>query len=83
MNHGPTTSLYYRDPDGNKIETQVDNFETVEEAGKFFLTKEFAENPVGTDFDAEDLIRRLRSGEDRKSILKRPEIGPRKIAIRE
>ncbi|OQU94361.1 hypothetical protein CLAIMM_00722 [Cladophialophora immunda] len=77
VNHGPTTSIYYKDPDGNKIETQVDNFDTVQEAGQFFLTKEFAENPIGTDFDAEDLIRRLRSGEDRKAILKRPEIGPR------
>ncbi|ORX96466.1 Glyoxalase/Bleomycin resistance protein/Dihydroxybiphenyl dioxygenase [Clohesyomyces aquaticus] len=26
VNHGPTTSLYYRDPDGNKIEMQVDKF---------------------------------------------------------
>jgi len=25
VNHGPTTSIYYQDPDGNQIETQVDN----------------------------------------------------------
>ncbi|KKY38181.1 putative glyoxalase bleomycin resistance protein dioxygenase [Diaporthe ampelina] len=30
FNHGPTTSMYYQDPDGNKTETQVDNFETVD-----------------------------------------------------
>ena len=26
INHGPTTSLYYRDPDGNGIELQIDSF---------------------------------------------------------
>lgn len=25
VNHGPTTSIYYRDPDGNRIELQIDN----------------------------------------------------------
>lgn len=77
VNHGPTTSIYYKDPDGNKIETQVDNFDTVEEAGKFFLTEEFEQNPIGVDFDPEDLVRRLKSGEDRRAIMQRPEIGPR------
>ncbi len=28
INHGPTTSMYYEDPDGNRVEFQVDNFET-------------------------------------------------------
>ncbi|RMI97186.1 hypothetical protein CDV36_016250 [Fusarium kuroshium] len=77
VNHGPTTSMYYKDPDGNKIEVQVDNFDTVQETTEFFHTKEFAENPIGVDFDPEDLIRRLRSGEDPKAIMKRPNIGPR------
>ena len=27
INHGPTTSMYYRDPDNNQIELQVDIFE--------------------------------------------------------
>jgi catechol-2,3-dioxygenase len=77
VNHGPTTSIYYQDPDGNQIETQVDNFDSVEEAGRFMESKEFAENPIGTDFDPEELIRRLKAGEDHASIKKRIEIGPR------
>jgi catechol-2,3-dioxygenase len=77
VNHGPATSMYYKDPDGNKIETQVDNFETNEEANSFMMSSKFAESPMGTDFDPEDLIRRLESGEDEKSIKKRVEIGPR------
>lgn len=79
VNHGPTTSIYYTDPDGNQIETQIDNFDTSEEASEFMASKEFAENPIGTDFDPEDLIRRLASGEDRASIKKRVEIGPRHL----
>jgi len=77
VNHGPTTSIYYTDPDGNMIETQVDNFDTVEDANAFMASKAFAENPIGTDFDPEELIRRLESGEDHASIKKRIEIGPR------
>jgi catechol 2,3-dioxygenase-like lactoylglutathione lyase family enzyme len=76
-NHGPTTSIYYRDPDGNQLELQVDNFPTVEESGKFFETEAFAKNPIGVDFDPDELIRRLRSGEDEASLKKRPDSGPR------
>lgn len=44
VNHGPTTSIYYKDPDGNMIETQVDNFDTVEAADDFMKSKAFGEN---------------------------------------
>jgi catechol-2,3-dioxygenase len=77
VNHGPTTSIYYKDPDGNQIETQVDNFKTVDEATEFMKSKEFAENPIGADFDPEDLIRRLTQGEAEETLLKRADIGPR------
>lgn len=78
VNHGPTTSLYYRDPDGNEVEVQVDNFDTVKDANDFFTTPEFEENPIGVDFDPEDLVARLQRGESDASIKKRPNIGPRK-----
>lgn len=77
VNHGPTTSIYYKDPDGNQIETQVDNFKSVAEATKFMKSKEFAENPIGVDFDPEDMIRRLSQGEAEGTLLKRADIGPR------
>lgn len=79
VNHGPTTSMYYQDPDGNQIETQVDNFDTVDDANASMNNPEFAENPIGVDYDPEDLIRRLEAGEDEKSIKKRPHIGPRGV----
>jgi len=77
VNHGPTTSIYYRDPDGNEIETQVDNFDNNDDANEFMQSKAFSENPIGVDFDPEDLIKRLEAGEDEKSLMKRPEGGKR------
>lgn len=54
VNHGPTTSLYYRDPDGNKIELQVDNFDSIEETDAFMRGPLFSMNPIGTDLDPEE-----------------------------
>ncbi|KAI1501594.1 Glyoxalase/Bleomycin resistance protein/Dihydroxybiphenyl dioxygenase [Biscogniauxia marginata] len=76
VNHGPTTSMYYQDPDGNKIEMQVDNFDTAEEGNAYMAGPEFAENPIGVDFDPEILAKRLKSEESRE-IKKRPNIGRR------
>jgi len=77
VNHGPTTSLYYRDPDGNMLETQVDNFDTVAQANEFMSSKYFAENPIGTDIDPEELIARIKAGEADAVLKRRVEIGPR------
>ncbi len=79
VNHGPTTSLYYVDPDGNQLEFQVDNYDTVEEAGRFFFSDAFATNPIGVDFDPEELHRRLRAGEDATTLKLRPASGPRGV----
>lgn len=76
-NHGPTTSIYYNDPDGNRIETQVDNFDTVDEANAFMTSEAFKQNPIGTDFDPDTLVNRLEAGEDHGSIKQRIEIGVR------
>jgi catechol-2,3-dioxygenase len=77
VNHGPTTSVYYKDPDGNSIETQVDNFDTVEEANEFMTSEFFRENPIGTDIDPNEMLRSLEAGEDEKALKKRVEIGIR------
>lgn len=79
VNHGPTTSIYYQDPDSNSIETQVDNFDNVEEANSFMSGEFFAENPIGTDFDPEELASKLRLGIDEKVIKKRVEVGVRQL----
>ena len=79
MNHGVTTSLYYNDPDGNMLETQVDNFGTAEEANEYMSSPAFTENPIGADFDPEELIKRIEAGEDDASLKMRDNVGPRGI----
>ena len=61
VNHGPTTSLYYRDPDKNRIELQVDNFADMTEATTL-MQEQFRINPVGAEFDPDELLSRLRAG---------------------
>ena len=77
VNHGMSVSMYFEDPDGNEVETQVDNFDTREEGMAFIEGESFAENPIGVDFDPEVFVRRVKSGEDDKLIKKRPDIGKR------
>lgn len=79
VNHGPTTSLYYTDPDGNQLEFQVDNYETVEAAGEFFFSEAFDTNPIGVDFDPEELRQRLLAGESEAELKLRPPSGPRGV----
>ncbi|KAH8898301.1 Glyoxalase/Bleomycin resistance protein/Dihydroxybiphenyl dioxygenase [Thozetella sp. PMI_491] len=77
VNHGPTISFYYVDPDGNRIETQVDCFETPEEATAYMASPDIVRNPIGADIDPEDLLRRLESGEPESEIMKRADVGTR------
>lgn len=77
VNHGPTTSLYYADPDGNQLEFQVENYPTVEESTEFFFSDAFKANPVGVEFDPQELLDRLRAGEPEELLVKRPDIGKR------
>jgi catechol 2,3-dioxygenase-like lactoylglutathione lyase family enzyme len=62
LNHGPTTSLYYPDPDGNQIELQIDNFATAEENTAFIESESFARNPIGVAFDPGVMLAGLRTG---------------------
>lgn len=79
VNHGPTTSLYYADPDGNQLEFQVDNYDTVEESGEFFFSDAFATNPIGVDVDPAELRQRLQAGEDQAELKRRAPSGPRGV----
>lgn len=79
-NHGPTTSLYYSDPDGNKAELQVENFASAQEMLEWAGTGDFTDNPIGVDFDPEDLYQRLLAGEPDAELKMRPVIGKRGLA---
>ena len=54
--HGPMTSLYYRDPDGNNVELTAQNFATLEEMVAFMASAEFRANPSGSELVAEDYV---------------------------
>lgn len=74
VHHGITLSLYYKDPDGNRLEFQVDHG-TVEEAIALMATAEFAANPVGVDYDPEILLAKYEAGASDAELMK-PPVGP-------
>jgi catechol-2,3-dioxygenase len=74
INHGPTTSMYYKDPDGNKVELQIDNFPTTEETNRWMRSGDFAENPLGIIFDPDELLARYQAGEPMEKLVKRPRL---------
>jgi catechol-2,3-dioxygenase len=69
VHHGVTLSFYYKDPDGNRMEFQVDCCATVEEANAYMLSDAFAANPVGVAIDPEALLARYRGGTPLKTLL--------------
>jgi catechol-2,3-dioxygenase len=74
VHHGMTLSLYYKDPDGNRMEFQIDCC-SVEEANAFMQTDAFAANPIGVEIDPEALLAEYRSGVPDHQLLAQPE-GP-------
>jgi len=74
VHHGTTLSLYYQDPDGNRIEFQVD-CGSVEEANAFMASGTFAANPIGVAIDPDLLLARYEAGVDADTLMRRPD-GP-------
>jgi catechol-2,3-dioxygenase len=72
INHGPTTSMYYKDPDGNRVELQVDNMPTADAIDAWMRSGAFAANPIGVVFDPEDLVARWEAGEAIETLTARP-----------
>ncbi len=69
VNHGPTTSLYYRDPEGNQVELQIDNFESVDKLQGFFRSGSFAKNPIGVEFNPDKLLERWEKGDPIQELV--------------
>ena len=70
VQHGPTTSIYYRDPDGNMAELQIDNM-TPEEATAYLHGDEYGNDPMGPSFDPETMLAALRSGAPESELVTR------------
>jgi catechol-2,3-dioxygenase len=72
INHGPTTSMYYRDPEGNQVELQIDNFPDSETLHAWFRSGAFARNPLGVPFDPCELRKRYLEGEPEAELARLP-----------
>jgi catechol-2,3-dioxygenase len=71
IHHGITLSFYYQDPDGNRMEFQVDTC-SVEEANAYMQTDAFAANPAGVEIDPDALLAQYRSGVPEQQLLAMP-----------
>ncbi len=68
INHGPTLSMYFLDPMQNHVELQVDTM-TMEDAIEFAKSDAFQANPIGIEFDPDELNARRKSGEAQESLM--------------
>ena len=63
LDHGMTFSYYYRDPDGNHVELQVDNFGDWAKSSAFMREgPEFHEDPIGRFVDPARVAEAAESG---------------------
>jgi catechol 2,3-dioxygenase-like lactoylglutathione lyase family enzyme len=70
INHGMTTSMYFRDPDGNEVELQADNFPSMDECKAWFRSEAFFANPLGVQFDPDLLLQKFRDGTPTSELVK-------------
>ena len=76
VNHGNSTSMYYTDPDGNEVETMVDNFSTLDtqDYKRYYqFTEEFGEMSEG-NFDAAKMVELYESGVPESILMNREEV---------
>ena len=60
-NHGPGSSFYYRDPDGNEVELSATNFANQEDYLAFMRSEAFRGNVEGHAVDAQRYIAEVRA----------------------
>ncbi len=70
VTHGPTTSIYYEDPDGNRVELQIDKFATEQELKGFLASGGFQRNPIGVPFDPKQLLDRWQNGDPIEELVR-------------
>ena len=77
VNHGPTTSLYYHDPDRNRIELQIDNFDDLKKCAELMKGLE-GQNPIGLLVDPDELAAQLAAGATQEELVQKTaeQIGP-------
>jgi catechol 2,3-dioxygenase len=72
IDHGMTLSYYYKDPDGNRVELQVDNFGDWHASKEWMRTSpEFRANPIGVFVDPARIAEAAAAGESFTEIHRR------------
>lgn len=71
-NHGPGTSFYYKDPDGNMVELAAVNFPTEAEYLAYFKTEAYQKNFDGIKIDPDEFVARFRSGISQAELVRIP-----------
>jgi catechol-2,3-dioxygenase len=74
VNHHFTSSLYYRDPDGNEVEISCDNLPSKAAARKFMATDAMAAAMTppffGAEFDPEELLSLHKAGNRAETLAR-------------
>jgi len=71
-----TLSYYYKDPDGNRVELQVDNFGEWQASKEWMRTSpDFRANPIGVFVDPARIAEAAASGESFAEIHRRAMAG--------
>ena len=72
FNHGPGTSFYYRDPDGNMVELAAVNFPSEAEYLAYFRTEAYQKNFDGIRIDPDEFVGKYRSGMSQADLVRIP-----------
>jgi hypothetical protein len=54
------------------VELQIDNFATAAEGEAWMQSAAFSANPVGVEYDPDQLVKRFAAGEPVAELVKRP-----------
>ena len=69
FNHGPGTSFYYHDPDGNTVELSAANFIQEADYLAYFRSASYAKNISGVEIDAAAYVARFRAGTPQEELV--------------
>ena len=70
FNHGPGTSFYYHDPDGNTVELSSANFVNEADYLAYFKSESYAKNISGIEIDPAEFVARYRAGVPQAELVR-------------
>jgi catechol 2,3-dioxygenase-like lactoylglutathione lyase family enzyme len=71
-NHGPGTSFYYRDPDGNMVELSAVTFVDEEAYLAYYRSDSYRRNVSGIEIDPGEYVARYRNGMAQEELVRMP-----------